>query len=695
MLFNLKSAVELTTKRISALEIKLIFTIFSANVLNPYVEYKNRKNRFEIECNKPLQSNSTADFRLNRVQPLWCTITLIGCLWLTGCSTLSANASVRSASSPAPIEATQARTVATGYLHDAQQYESPEREEKQLQAANMLIAADLATEAQPILQHIDLNTLPPDLAFHRHLLQAKIALAMQHPRVALTQLTDFSAQMSDMPTPLIVTYYRVLADAYQQVGDRIRSIQARVALSDVLTDPNEVAENNQAIWALLQTLSTNAIAELIQTSNDIDVEGWGTLALLLNQQDSDPQTLLLAVQDWEANHPDHPANGLLPSLQRREQVALPLPTSVQQIALLLPLSGELASSGDAIRNGFLTTYYAAEQRPRIKLYDTASPAEQTEQQDVVSVYQRALEDGADVVVGPLTKSNVQALSQSKVIAVPTIALNTLNDDTTSSLFPWSNTLPAKLYQFGLSPQDEATQVAHKAWQQGKRHALVVVPASSWGKGVAGAFQQTWIAQGGDVVQIVSYDKQSELSDQIQSALRVSDSNTRQRALSRLLSEKIKTIPRRRQDVDMIFMAADPQIARQLLPLFKFHYAGDIPVYGTSRIYSGRRDLHADKDLNGVLFCDIPLLLAKQYQQRRGKLQTLWGDNYQQRARLYALGSDAYTLTTQLNRLALSPHLSIEANTGRLSLTADRHIYRSLTWAHIEHGDAVQLAMAPH
>ena len=141
------------------------------------------------------------------------------------------------------------------------------------------------------------------------------------------------------------------------------------------------------------------------------------------------------------------------------------------------------------------------------------------------------------------------------------------------------------------------------------------------------------------------------------------------------------------------VAADPQIARQLLPLFKFHYAGNIPVYATSMVYAGQTNRSADNDLNGITFCDIPLLLDNQprYVQQRQQLRALWSDNYQQRARFYALGGDAYALTMQLNHLALSPHVSIDADTGRLSLTADHHIYRTLTWAKMQKGEVVRLA----
>ncbi|HRE30628.1 MAG TPA: penicillin-binding protein activator, partial [Candidatus Berkiella sp.] len=64
----------------------------------------------------------------------------------------------------------------------------------------------------------------------------------------------------------------------------------------------------------------------------------------------------------------------------------------------------------------------------------------------------------------------------------------------------------------------------------------------------------------------------------------------------------------RQDVDVIVMAAPPAQARQLKPLFDFYYAEDVPVLATSSIYSGSQNPRSDRDVNGVVFCDMPWLL---------------------------------------------------------------------------------------
>ena len=57
-------------------------------------------------------------------------------------------------------------------------------------------------------------------------------------------------------------------------------------------------------------------------------------------------------------------------------------------------------------------------------------------------------------------------------------------------------------------------------------------------------------------------------------------------------------PRRRQDIDFVFLAADAKAGRLIKSQLKFHYSGDLPVYSTSSIYS--RDGRSDSDLDELM-----------------------------------------------------------------------------------------------
>ena len=74
-----------------------------------------------------------------------------------------------------------------------------------------------------------------------------------------------------------------------------------------------------------------------------------------------------------------------------------------------------------------------------------------------------------MIIGPLEKQHVARLHSETALPVPTLALN--NVEGSSS---YSNLL----YQFALSPENEAVQIAERAWQDGHRYAAILSPAPS-------------------------------------------------------------------------------------------------------------------------------------------------------------------------------------------------------------------------
>ena len=117
-----------------------------------------------------------------------------------------------------------------------------------------------------------------------------------------------------------------------------------------------------------------------------------------------------------------------------------------RIALLLPASGPLAKSAEAVRDGFFAAYFYRLNKtyqPVIQVYDTG-----THTDTMLTAYRQAVADGAGIVVGPLDREGVKTLVHNggelsiQRITVPTLTLN--YTDTPPSA-------PGYLYQFGLAP----------------------------------------------------------------------------------------------------------------------------------------------------------------------------------------------------------------------------------------------------
>ena len=113
-----------------------------------------------------------------------------------------------------------------------------------------------------------------------------------------------------------------------------------------------------------------------------------------------------------------PANRNLPDdLQLLQQLIAERP---QKIALLLPQQGKLGKAGRAVRDGFMAAYYQAKQQnnqtPQIILYDSHA-------KDVIKLYEQAVSEGVQLIIGPLDKPKVTQLSQLDQLPVATLAVN--------------------------------------------------------------------------------------------------------------------------------------------------------------------------------------------------------------------------------------------------------------------------------
>lgn len=338
----------------------------------------------------------------------------------------------------------------------------------------------------------------------------------------------------------------------------------------------------------------------------------------------------------------------------------------QKITLLLPLHGRYAGPAQAIQNGFLAAYdFDKKQRnieSQINILDTSG-------KNAADLYQKAVLEGANVIVGPLTKEDVQLVAQAQDHSVPTLLLNTLDTGGSGK---------GQLYQLGLSPADETQAVAQKAYNSGYRNAIILTPNTPWGKSTASMLNQQWQAMGGNVVdQLAFSSSMPQLSVEIPHLLKVTDNKLPK-------GEK----PSHRQDFDVILLASPSNHAKEILSLLKFNYVQNIPIYATSNIYSGHSNPSQDQELNGIYFCDIPWLNTAQLPESIAAIQRhserLWPQNYRQYPRFYALGVDAY-------RLISNTPGAQNGGTGYLTMDKENKLHRKLIWFQVREGVPVVLS----
>jgi outer membrane PBP1 activator LpoA protein len=548
-----------------------------------------------------------------------------------------------------------------------------------LDAASAFVLAKRPDAALEILDGVRGQSLSRDLQIRRNLVKAQLALVEQRPEQALTLLG--AAPADDAPPELATRYHRVRADAFEATGAHIDSARERVRLELLLTDSAALNENRRRIWESLTQLSPQAL-EAAHIPPPSTLGGWIELAAIGSSTITDPGTLGQAIALWRRRYPGHPAgDNVVPMLMDDSLIAW---APARSVALLLPFEGKFAKAANAVRDGFMAAWFAdsdIENRPTVLVRDTSSG-------DIWNIYNRAIEEGADFVVGPLRRAAVTRLADSAGMPVPTLALN-YTDTGNRTSGDASVVGPASgLFQFALSPESEARLVAEYAWFAGRKNAAVLAPVGTWGGRVATAFSDAWENLGGTVVELQTYlNDGSDMSTPVRKLLNIDDSDARFRSLRQVLGGEIGREARRRQDVDFVFMAAFPRQARQLRPQLEFHQAQGLPVYSTSHIYSGIADPEADRDIDGVVFGDMPWILdpATSGSTLRREVGTLWSNSLNAFIRLYAFGVDAYYLVGELGKLRAQQYAEFQGVTGRLSLNENNQIDRRLMWARFKKG----------
>jgi outer membrane PBP1 activator LpoA protein len=554
------------------------------------------------------------------------------------------------------------------YAELAQGATAPQRGSYLIRAAAYYLRGGDRDGARTALAAVATTPLSIDDTLMRRLLNAEMLLEEKRASEALGILLEPPNQATELS--LRTRYYRDTALAFRLMGNLLESGRELQALDGLLTDQQARFDNQIEIVRTLAVLGEQVLYQLQPSPPGIE-GGWMQLAIVLKQATRDPQALPELVGQWRQSFPTHPAlPGLLEGLLARQQALI---RPANQIAVLLPERGRYDKVAAAVRDGLVAAWYQdpSLRRPNLRFYDSSDPAK------LWPTYSRAVQEGADIVVGPLDKESVLQLARAGELPVPVLALNQVVTNVPA---------PPTMFQFSLAPEDEARQAAEHAWLGGKRYPLILAPTGEWGERIAAAFSERWQTLGGVVAGAAYYDPLAvDHSATIKRLLLLDASEVRHQSVQRLLGRKLEFEPRRRADADIVFLVSKPPQARALRPQLQFHHAADLPVIATSHAWNGKVDAREAPDLAGIVLPDMPWILVNDTSDalsRERLAQTLpaAGGAY---GPLYAMGIDAYRLLPHLARLQTSPLESLDGYTGNLYADQGNRLHRQLVWAEID------------
>ena len=600
---------------------------------------------------------------------------IMACLALSigGCATSDFGMGGSERRAAALAESGQYLEAAGAYIGLASRATGVERDRLTLLAVEQWLFAGDGRRAENALRQVATPT-SGEMLWLWSANAAALSLWQGNPDRALSLLEPLSRQ--PLPASHRARVEALRGDAWFQKDDPLRAVDLYVQRENWLDGEQAVEANRQRLWAGLQVSRVQSLRAAAEITVDPVTRGWLSLAALANSTGQQGIGWGNGLARWQNAFVGHPAFAVIDDLSLPEATLLNYP---RQIALLLPLSGNNAVAGNAIKNGFFGAFFAAvsdvESDQQIRIYDVNADGGATQ------AYSAAVSDGAEFVVGPLLRRNVAEVASELLLPVPVLGLNYLPDEVEA---------PPGFFQFALAPEDEAASAAQRAIGDQGRRAIALVPGNDWGRRVFTSFATEFEGLGGTLVDYKNYDPENQdFSFEIESLMGLSESVQRYQRLRANINRPLQFDPRRREDIDLIFLAADGTVGRLIKSQLKFHYSGEVPVYSTSFIYS--MDGRSDSDLNDLMFADAPWVISPpSWIADYPALYAEFWPAERRLARLHAMGYDAYHLVGELFKAREGGIDELVGASGILFLTSDGRVHRRLAWARFENGEPVPL-----
>ena len=430
-------------------------------------------------------------------------------------------------------------------------------------------------------------------------------------------------------------------------GKWLRAATLLFEKSQAPAEQRNTSVNSDRLFGYLIQVTAAALSAELKQSREPDWRAWLEMQLAYRKGPH-------ALRAWQSGARNRPQTPAAPSHLLAWLDAPP----IEQITLILPLDGSLRTAGEAVASGAISQLYQSypdsANRPRLTVLNLghyASPR---------AAYSAAVNSGANIVLGPLTKSDVASLQQIDPLPVPVIALNQPEPQINQTI------ANAGWTTFSLAPEDEARQIADKGFGDQCRNAIVMASPNDRGLRLLKAFEAQWAHHGGTLRGKLVVEQQTDANKAMGELLGSGSSDQRIQSVEQAFDIPVDGRGRGRSDFECIFMLApDPVTARSWRPLLVFHMIGEVPVYATSAINDGVINTR-NRDLNGVVFLETPAMLPPSPAGRLGRLR--------------ALGRDALVMAQHWQQALTTENWIIKGQTGLLRRRADGSIARALDLA---------------
>ncbi|MEL0635720.1 penicillin-binding protein activator [Marinomonas sp. TI.3.20] len=488
-------------------------------------------------------------------------------------------------------------------------------------------------------------TTPSRIQFKALLLASLIAAKRDDPMSAMDLLAQAEALPSANETENQIQISETKATIFEHTGNWSEAIKLRLSLDDTLTGDNKKL-NQAQLWTSIQNLTDTQVLELKQ-ANLPNLNGWLTISNILRNQTLSIEQQLVQFQQWQGQHPEHPA-AINPPLDF-QVIAKLGETPPTKIVLMLPMSGKLERASQAIIKGFFSAYYhQTNKRADIAIVNT------NDYKEISDAIAAANQLNPDVIIGPLKKNNVARISQMS-LEHPVIALNQLE----------SNAKVQNLFYFSLSSEDDIHELISFAKQAGAKKAAILSTQDTWALRQSDEFLQTAQKDNISVTANLSYkNTSSDRQRAVQKLLLINESKQRIAQIENWTGEKADSVVRPRQDLDYIYFVGKLSEAKQVRPLLDYYFAQSIPMLSSSTLNDTPPEQNINfSDIERIIFTEIPAIAQKN--NTLNEVSTDRDSNILRR--LHALGADAYLLANRFPLFVQLKSTRLSANTGIITM----------------------------
>jgi outer membrane PBP1 activator LpoA protein len=491
-------------------------------------------------------------------------------------------------------------------LHKAESTENlPAKNEFLFQAFNQAFLSKEKENVIKIANQINYDYLNIGKAQNVIIRKSEILLGEGRSKEALENFQANAKYLQNISSDSVanqIKYSNTYASALLLNGYNLQAIQERVfiyPLLDSIQQQNDLPE----LIRLSKTLPANT-----NLVGDKNVDGFIELGALLNNANS----LDKQYQEWLQKYPNHMAMAWLfaqkPTLKQN---------FLKHITVVLPQNTNVIEASNAILYGF-NKYIKDSVKNNISMPEISLLAEENfnNTQEMYSF----LIGKTDLIVGPLSKNLVTAITLQENLPVDTLVLN--NSGRRSNL--------KRLMQYSLNPRDESNAVARQLNKENLQTVAVLVRNFKNGDWSWNVFQGLQDNYRGQIVKL-NYDEVNQVPALIKS---VADSN-----------------------IQSIFVIGEPDITIVARAETFRHNLQNLPFFTMSHTNNGNLAPEELAALSGVRFFESPTIVNLSN-----------NSNNAQMIKMSAFGSDAAKLA--MNFHGLNSGQKFQGLTGELIIQDD-------------------------